>query len=256
MEEKIQSIDHVDIVVSHQCNMKCSFCIDKLRGVNDEMVKLEDIEQFLILIRKHTNRDLSVLLLGGEPTIVGSDYLIQIAELVRRYGFKISMSTNGVRRDTIIECMPYFDSIQITTHSDKETDFWRQYGNKINIKLAGDKSLTMEKLNHFMEYTEGDFYRRSVSMYFTPEFEELCIDERVWRFLDTLNWYRNGSYRYAFYDGVRFKKCIPGETNVIDEPIIPKLYPNGNYNKTWDNEFMDPYLGTLKQKSKTLKREK
>ena len=26
---------------------------------------------------------------------------------------------------------------------------------------------------------------------------------------------------------------------------IPKLYPNGNYNKTWCNEDNDPYLGNL-----------
>ena len=79
-------------------------------------------------------------------------------------------------------------------------------------------------------------------MYFTPDFEELCKDERVWELLDTLEWKRNGSYMYAFYRGVRFKKCIPGETNLIDEPTVPKLYPNGNYNKTWNNEDMDDYL--------------
>ena len=36
---------------------------------------------------------------------------------------------------------------------------------------------------------------------------------------------------YTIDDGVRFKKCIPGETNIIDEPTIPKLYPNGNYSE-------------------------
>ena len=49
-------------------------------------------------------------------------------------------------------------------------------------------------------------------------------------------------YEYTFYKGVRIKKCIPGETNIIDEPTVPKVYPNGNYNKTWCNEEMDNYL--------------
>jgi hypothetical protein len=71
---------------------------------------------------------------------------------------------------------------------------------------------------------------------------ELCTDKEVWELLDTLDWVRNGSYNYAFYKGVRFKKCIRGETNLIDEPTIPKLYPNGNYNKTWCNEELDDYL--------------
>ena len=101
--------------------------------------------------------------------------------------------------------------------------------------------MTLEKMEHFIDYTQG-FGRRSVSMYFTPDFHELCEDQRVWDVLNTLDWKRNGSYMYAFYKGVRFKKCIPGETNIIDEPIIPKLYPNGNYNKTWCHEELDDYL--------------
>jgi hypothetical protein len=79
-------------------------------------------------------------------------------------------------------------------------------------------------------------------MYFTPDFQELCNDEKVWELLNTLDWQRNGSYMYAFYEGVRFKKCIHEETNIIDEPTVPKLYPNGNYNKTWDDEELDDYL--------------
>lgn len=47
---------------------------------------------------------------------------------------------------------------------------------------------------------------------------------------------------YTFYKGVRRKKCIHGQTNIIDEETLPKLYPNGNYNKTWNNEELDDYL--------------
>lgn len=251
-----QNIDHIDIVVSHQCNMMCKDCIDKFRGQDDKIVKLKDIENFLKLIREHTDEELEVLLLGGDPTVVGSYYLIEIAKLVKKYNFRIIMSTNGLLKGTVKDCLPYFDSIQITTHSNKETDYWRQYSNKINIKLSGDQNCTLETLNHFIAYTK-DFYRRSVSMYFTPDFEELCKDERVWALLNTLTWQRNGSYEYAFYKGVRFKRCIHGQTNIIDEPTVPKLYPNGNYNKTWNNEELDAYLGQLtKEQPKVLKKVK
>lgn len=79
-------------------------------------------------------------------------------------------------------------------------------------------------------------------MYFTPDFTELCTDAEIWNILNGLDWKRNGSYLYAFYEGVRFKKCIHGETNIIDEPTVPKLYPNGHYNKTWCDEDDDRYL--------------
>ena len=236
------NIDHIDIVVSHECNMHCPHCIDKFRGTSNKTVKLADIENFLELIRQHTTEPIEVLLLGGEPTVVGAHYLIQISKIIRKYGFRPIMSTNGVLKGTIKDCLPYFDWIQITAHSDNEIDYWRAYGDKVNIKIAGDQYFTMDSLYHFIKYTMDDFTRRSVSMYFTPDFKELCTDEDVWSLLNSLQWKRNGSYEYAFYNGIRFKKCIHGETNIIDEPSVPKLYPNGAYNKTWNNEIMDDYL--------------
>ena len=240
MTEKIE-LDHVDIVTSHICNKHCKYCIDKFLGTSKEMISLETIQRFLSVIRNYTDKPLEVLLLGGEPTVLPTQTLIAISDLVHRNGFLVMMSTNGKLREKIIELIPYFDSIQITVNSDAEIDFWRQWPEKINIKLAGDASLTMPKLKHFVEYTKG-FYRRSISMYFTEDFQELCSDKEVWALLDSLEWKRNGSYLYTFYQGVRIKKCIHGETNIIDEPTVPKVYPNGNYNKTWCNEDLDDYL--------------
>jgi len=151
------------------------------------------------------------------------------------------MSSKYKLKNKIVELIPYFDSIQITVNSDEEIDFYRRWPDKINIKLAGDSSLTMDKLKHFIEYTKG-FSRRSISMYFEPNFTELCTDKEIWDLLDKLTWIRNGSYMYTFYQGARIKKCIHGETNIIDEPSVPKLYPNGNYNKTWNDENLDDYL--------------
>lgn len=238
--ERIE-LDHVDIVTSHLCNNRCKHCIDKFIRTSSKVISLETIDKFLNLIRRHADKQLEVLLLGGEPTVLATEKLIAIAELVHSKGFLVMMSTNGILKDKIIQLIPYYDSIQITVNSDEEIDFWRKWSDKINIKLSGDDELTMEKLEHFVEYTEG-FFRRSISMYFTPDFDELCTDPEIWKLLDTLEWQRNGSYMYTFYKGVRIKKCIHGETNIIDEPTVPKVYPNGNYNKTWCHEELDDYL--------------
>ena len=241
MKNKKIELDHVDIVTCHICNKNCEFCVDKFIRTSKEIIKLEDIEKFLKMIRNHTDKELEVLLLGGEPTVLKEELLIDIANLIHKYNFKAIMSTNGILRNKILRILPYYDWIQVTVNNDEEIESYRNYGDKINLKIACDENFTMEKLKHFMEYTKG-FERRSVSMYFTEDFCELCEDKEVWDLLDTLNWYRNGSYMYAFYEGVRFKKGIHGETNIIEEPTVPKLYPNGNYNKTWSNELLDDYL--------------
>ena len=234
-------LDHVDIVTSHLCNNNCKYCIDKFLRTSSKIISLETIDRFLKVVKSYTDKKITVLLLGGEPTVLPTEKLIEISELVHSYGYRVTMSTNGKLKDKIIQLIPYFDSIQITVNDDSEIEFWRRWPDKINIKLSGDASLDMKKLQHFIAQTK-EFSRRSISMYFTPDFHELCSDTEIWNLLDTLEWKRRGSYMYAFYQGIRIKKCIHGETNIIDEPTIPKVYPNGNYNKTWCNEELDDYL--------------
>lgn len=234
-------LDHADIVVTHECMNHCPFCIDKFIHTSNKVVSAQDVEKFLIKLRTHTDKPLEVLFLGGEPTCVGAEKLAELTGIVRKHGFSPIISTNNPNKELIVSILPLFDWVQVTVHNDKQIEFYRQYKDKINIKLSGDKSLTMEKVNHFIEVTK-DFQRKSVSMYFTPDFKELCTDKEVWNLLNTLEWKRNGSYLYAFYKDVRFKRCVTGETNIVDEPTVPKLYPNGNYNKTWSNEDMDDYL--------------
>ena len=239
-------IDHADIVVTHQCNMHCPFCVDKYVRTDASVVSIESIKKFLTLLKNYGVKDnLEVLLLGGEPTTIDTDNLIEIADTIKSFGFSPIMSTNGVNKRKILDVLDHFDWIQVTVHSDKQIDYYRQNKDKMCIKLSGDQTMSYQKFMHFIEYT-GAFPRRCISMFSTSDFKELCTDRRVWEILNSLDWYRNGSYMYTFYRGVRLKKFIPGETNIIDEPTVPKLYPNGNYNKTWCNENMDAYLGELK----------
>ncbi len=238
---KKQFIDHVDIVVTHECPNRCKFCIDKFINTDTRRVKIESIKKFLTLISHHANDGIEVLLLGGEPSAVGVEYLREIANAIRSFGFSPIISTNNHDRNVWVALTEIFDWVQITVHSKNDIEFLLPYKDNVNIKIAGDKAFSIDRMRQFIEDTKP-FLRRSVSMYFTPDFKELCEDEDVWSILDTLNWERNGSYLYAFFQGVRFKKCIPGETNIIDEPTVPKLYPNGNYNKTWCNELNDDYL--------------
>lgn len=166
------NLDHLDIVTSHLCNKRCKFCIDKFIRTDSKLISLETVENFLKKVRETCDEELEVLLLGGEPTILPTETLISMCNLIHNYKFKVIMSTNGILREKIIMLLPYFDSIQVTVNSDSEIDRYRPYYNKINVKLAGDSSLTIDKFNHFIEYTKG-FDRRSISMYFTEDYEEL-----------------------------------------------------------------------------------
>lgn len=245
-------IDHADIVVNHVCNMSCKYCVDKFRG-NEGEISFENVCKFLHLLEKHehvqpkynSNPKMEILMLGGEPTLIGVSKLALFCGAICGAGFSPIISTNARDKEVVKRILPFFDWVQVAVYSDAEIDYWRKLStNKINLKLSGDASFSMKKLQHFADYTK-DFKRRSVTMFFKPNFEQCCPDKEVQEFLNTLEWERVDSYEYTMYEGVRLKRCIPGITNIADEPHIPKIYPNGNYNKTWLNEDNDPYLGEL-----------
>ena len=236
----IKAIDHIDIVTTHDCNMSCPNCIDKFLRKPGEAISVLTVHDFLYPLARHAKPNTEILLLGGEPTTLPIERLIDISLMIRSFGFKAAISTNGKERNKILQILPYYDWVQITVRNDAEIEFYNGYTN-VNAKLNGDKHLTIKKLEDFIEKTAG-YQRRSLTMYFTPDHQELCQDPEIWALLNSLEWERKGSYDYGFYKGMRIKKCIPGATNMVDEPTIPKLYPNGNYNKTWGNEDMDDYL--------------
>lgn len=60
-------LDHVDIVTSHICNNNCNFCIDKFIRTSNQVISLATIRKFLKMIKNYTDKQLEVLLLGGEP---------------------------------------------------------------------------------------------------------------------------------------------------------------------------------------------
>lgn len=235
-------IDHIDIVTTHRCNQSCNYCIDPFRNTSKKIINIEKVAEFLASIREKTDKKLTVLLLGGEPTLLSKQKLKQLTNTIHEYGFRASISTNGQLWKKAIKIAPFFDTIQVTIDDFDQIPLLYDIKDKVNVKMPGDEYLHWQRLTEFMEETK-DFYRQSVPMYFNPQtFKELCEDRYVWDFLDSLSWKRDGSYKYAFYNDIRFKKCIPGETNIIDEPKIPKLYPNGNYNCNWQDETMNNYL--------------
>ena len=233
------NIDHIDIVTSHKCNNNCPWYIDKFIHSDTREISLNDIHKFLK--NMPANAGTEILLLGGEPTMLSVIKLIGLARIIKKYGYSPIMSTNGINKEKILAILPYYDWIRVTVYNDEQIDYWRPHKDKINIKLSGDSSLTIDKYYWFRNATK-DFKRKSISMYFTPDWQELCTDEKMWDYISAADWQINGSYAYTFVDNIRFKKYLPNKTNVILEPTVPKLYPTGNYNCTWEHEEMDDYL--------------
>ena len=264
-QQPVYSMAHADIIVTHKCNMKGNClptCADKFVNTSDKEIETSVVEKFLGLFSAHIAKretenvifyeQPQILVLGGEPALVGSEKLIAIAKAAEKYNFKKIISSNGLNLEVLKEIAPYYDSLQITLQGyghPKELDRLRQIGaDKVNVKLRCDAKLTYEMLIRFIENTK-DFSRRSVVRYW--DYAKACFtnkDPEILAFMDSLEWKRFSdsisSSMYAMYENVRFKK----ETDEIltaEMPDIPKLYPSGVYNCTWKDETSNPYFGEL-----------
>lgn len=235
-------IDHIDIITTHKCNSQCPHCIDPLRNKSNKEIDAGVINRFLAELQAKIQKKATVLLLGGEPMLLSKQKLIEICDIIHKNGFRASISTTHQYYKKINKLYDYFDTIQVTIDEPLDATYFYPLSDKINIKMPIKEDTTPLILREFQRISKY-FYRASLPVYFNSQtWNSLCTNANIIKELTKLKWQRNGSYSYAFKDGIRYKKCIPLETNIIDEPQIPKLYPNGNYNKTWLNEYNDNYL--------------
>ncbi len=114
---------HISIFLTTACNLNCFSC--GALGMNPrpkvEHTEIKHIKLFLeIMQRIHPNS--FVMLTGGEPTLYPE--LQKVCRLIRGYGFKTAMLTNGYK----IVPVEWFDSIMIDYHGEsnkEEIEAWK-----------------------------------------------------------------------------------------------------------------------------------
>lgn len=117
--------DYMSVVVTHECNMACSFCIDQYRGRN-EYISSQSVESAITLGKLRGIRD--ILLIGGEPTL--HPEIVNIARRFKAEGFRVIMTTNYTRPDVvrsldgIVDCfnISFYDQPDLPTQLSFESD--------------------------------------------------------------------------------------------------------------------------------------
>ena len=238
-------LHHADAVVTHTCNKKCEFCVDKFRNTSQKLVDPKRVEQYVKMLKKYldvfgqveSGSPFEILLLGGEPTTAPKELLVELASIIRESGFSPLISTNGALVKKIEQILPTFDWAQITMDNADDLERWKGHDN-VNAKWSARQGFDMDDLARFYELSKP-YKRRSVSLHFNDKGKQLSKIN-----LD-LDWKPMSVYEVAFWNGIRIKRGISGISNDMVEPVVPKLYPNGNYNGDWRHENMVPYLGEL-----------
>ncbi len=81
------------LVLTYDCNNRCKWCYASPSGFRKDQMDFEKIEDYLKLMKSLGIRPIG--LLGGEPTL--HPRLFDVISLAKRYGFKVTLYSNGRR---------------------------------------------------------------------------------------------------------------------------------------------------------------
>jgi hypothetical protein len=94
----LYSMSHINIAITAICNAKCVFCVHHLLGSPTDIMSLEMFRDVIRTWGEFAGRENHINITPGappgEPT--ASPYFIKKMEIIKEYGFKAFMVTNGI----------------------------------------------------------------------------------------------------------------------------------------------------------------
>jgi pyruvate formate lyase activating enzyme len=123
------------------CNLRCPYCMNLslANGAASKVVKLKDIGDYI-----GENKSEWVSISGGEPTLQNFKEMRNLFRLIKSWGCKISMSTNGLNPERLKSFIPYLDYIALDVKSSRNIDY-----NKIALN-EGDHLKSVKQSKSFL----------------------------------------------------------------------------------------------------------
>ena len=245
------NIRRAQIVVTYECNMNCSFCINyKLGKKRKGFIKISDVVYFLQYLKYVEKLEEAIIVfLGGEPTLLPIESLKEISNLAHNFGYKTEFYTNGTLKEKILELDGYIDFITFSNYGKgvlpfDNMDYLYDF-KKSTITIS--KLITKQYFNSFEDFDKfvdeanklPFNYDFSTIQETTPDFDKyqpewvekqlipLCENQDV-----------RGNVGATLYKGRLIK--LPHVHMQRKEDICTlKLYPNGNLNTSWKSDNME-----------------
>ena len=95
-DETQSTHDYMSVVLTHECNKKCSFCVDRYRG-SKEFISDESVLRAIEFAKTNNIKD--ILLIGGEPTL--HPEVVKYASWFSKHAFRVIMTTNYTKPDVV-----------------------------------------------------------------------------------------------------------------------------------------------------------
>lgn len=222
--------DYMSIMVTHECNRNCLFCVDQLRGLN-EYITLDNVRLALEFAKENGIKD--ILLVGGEPTL--HPEILTIAKMCQEQGFNVILTTNFDNLEVVYDLDQYVNSFNFSYYGQ------RVFPNPEKFKHADLTLSTLIFKGRFDSQKKIDKFIDTHAANYTIKFSTLtdCNEYTSTRsevpFLDELP---NCQYSVLFNEiiGQEYRGClIKRYDKVINKQAHQsyKCHTDGVINQTW-----------------------
>jgi len=126
-------------VGSYGCNMKCAYCQNHTISQQRPETKYVSPEE-LLRIAKDTPGNIGIAFTYNEP-LIGVEYVLDAAPLVRDAGMKVVLVTNGMINDEPLKALlPYTDAMNIDVKAFDATQYEKLGGDLPAVLKTVEKS--------------------------------------------------------------------------------------------------------------------
>lgn len=229
--------DFATLIVTHECNKNCNFCIDKYRG-NTEFISIENVIKAINYAKKHNIKE--ILIVGGEPTL--HPKIIEISKIIKDFGLKTILTSNYSKPEIIKQLDGIIDCFNISYYNQKILPKQENFKSDItiNVLLHKKQLSTKEELDKFIDkyknYGQLKFSTLSICNNWTEKNQKL-------EYLDQLNGKR--ILLFNEIEGILYRDCVIKRFDRVistNSKQSIKFHVDGEISKSWDRQVLDEVI--------------
>lgn len=228
---RTKTSEYMTVMVTHECNRNCPFCIDKLRG-SGEYISKENVEKAISFAKSKGIKD--ILLLGGEPTLHPNIY--SISKRFKEEGFRTILTTNFDDLEKVYSLGDVIDCFNFSYYGQKrlpEPERFNQSDLTLTTLIFKGKLDTKDNLDKFIDTHEGKYTLKFSTLSVCNEYTER---KSLLGYLDELP---DCEYVVLFNEilGQIYRNHVIKRYDKVINPNAKqsyKFHTNGKITKSWD----------------------
>jgi organic radical activating enzyme len=221
----------LSIVLTHNCNKNCPFCIDSYKG-RDENISLENVKKAINFAQKNSIRD--ILLIGGEPTL--HPEILEISKEIEKEQLRTILTTNYTKPEIIQKLDGVVDCFNISYYNQKTLPEQKNFKSDLTLTtITHQKQLeTKEKLDNFIDIHQKNSHLKFSTL---TNCNSWTQKHQTVEYLDALDC----EYIILFNEllGQKYRNCIIKRQDKIINNFAQqsfKMHVDGTLSKSWNRE--------------------